>query len=329
MMSPTSTLFTFFITLLVVAHAIRVPLPFGAGVEGVAHVGGNNYVLSDLLNGRILYYDSNSDLLTTIVQSEPGRTFQGLAYSPRKNLVLAAGSGPVFAGVNNDFLKVSGNPFGFNYETVASTMHVIDFYSGKVISSCPAPAGSLLVNDVTVDWRGNFAYFTESLGATLYRMNLKKPADCKITKVALPEASFSGQAFYAAGVATWRGGILISNFALNNVWYYDIRSRRTYPIIAGKPEYGNFVGIAVAYGKCLLAADNIGSKISVFRLTQRRRIVSAEFKGTLSGRDISEPSTIAVNGRVMVATSFNNTILGAEGNIWVTKRVLPMMSDLC
>lgn len=329
MMSTTTALISVIFYFVSVANAVRVDLPFGVGVEGVTHIRANNYVLSDLLNGRLIYYDSNTALMTTIVQPEPGRTFQGLAYSRSKNLILAAGSGPVFAGVNNDFLNASGNPFSFNYETVSSAMHVIDFFSGKVVRTCAAPAGSLLVNDVTVDWRGDFAYFTESLGATLYRMNLKALPDCKVTKIALPEASFSGQAFYAAGVAAWRGGILISNFALNNVWYHDVRTDRTYPIITGKPEYGNLVGIAVAYGRCLLAADNIGSKISVFKLTQTSRAVSAQFKRTLSGMDISEPSTIAVNGRVMVATSFNNTILGSEGNIWVTKRILPKASDLC
>lgn len=324
-----SIAFLTIVALLTTSNAVRVNLPFGVGAEGVAHVKANNYVVSDLLNGKILYYDSVSDLLTTIAEAGPGQTFQGIKYDRKNNYVIAAGSGPAFAGVNNDFLNASGNPFNFRYETVLSAMHVIDFYSGEIVASCPAPEGSLLVNDVAVDWKGEFAYFTESLSSYFYRLNLKQLPACKITKVNLPPESFGGNNFFTAGMVNYRNGIIMTNLARGNLWYHDLRSKQTYPIVDSDPMFGGQVGLGIAYGTCLLSADNFGSKINVFRLTQNNRVVSAKYVRSLSGMDISEPSTIATNGNTMVATSFNNTILGAEGNIWLTKRTLPPVSELC
>lgn len=309
----------------------RVELPFGTAVEGVTFVKGTNFLLSDTLNGRIVLFDSATNLFATVVQSEQGRTFQGIHYDKASGLILAAGSGPSFTQVNNDFLDETGNAFGFRYRWTKPSMHVLDLQSGKELVACDVPEGGL-VNDAVSDDKGMYAYYTNSLRPWFYRLNLTAADEgkCDIEHFALPGVAFAGGSFYASGMAVYGNGVVIPNFIYNSIWYYDFDTKEAYEIVRGMYEYGNMVGVKVVYRRCLLAADNTGSGINVFRIKRNKKgVVSTKFSQRIESSDFSEPSTFDIRRRSMVVANFNNTELGAKGKLWLTVKSLQRPSALC
>lgn len=326
-------------TLFVSAFATtrRVRLPFGSAVEGVTHVRGDNFILSDTLKGRMMLYDSKSDLLVTVVRTTPGRTFQGIHFDEKSGYVFAAGSGYAFSRVNNNFLQETENRFSFRYRSVQPSLHAFDLIRGNVLTCTLRDAG--VVNDVVTDPAGEYAYFTDSLRPWFYRVRislidsgrLSDFTTCSnMTRIELPKATFGGDGFYASGLAFFKGGLVIPNFNHRSVWYYNLAQSTAYEIVRGEYRFGNPVGVKVVYDRCLITVDNMGSALNVFRIKQNMEgRVYTTFVQRINSTDFSEPTTFDVRGRTMVIANFDNKQLGSKGRLWLTVKHLPEVSDLC
>lgn len=322
------------LSFIAIASTDRIPLPPGVSIEGVKHIGGYNFLLTDILNGRIMWFDANTNLLATIIQGAPGRTFQGLTYDTRTKYIFAAGSGPRFSKILNNDLRSSGNPFNLSFKPVTASFHVYDILSGKEVASC-APEGAEVINDVVIDWRSKYAYFTETFGTVLYKVKISAFPKCEIEKIQLPTSGFGPgpkgvRPGRSSGLTLFRDGIVISNFGRGSLWYYDLQLKKIYQIVE-EYTYGNPVGSIVLGNRCLLVADNTNEAINIFRITQnkRNRRVSTTFKLAITSENFTRPSTFdAFSGRLVVA-NFNNEKLGKEGSIFLTSGDIPPVSQLC
>lgn len=329
--SPTAFAIFATITLGTVSSARRVDTPFGAAIEGVSHIAGSNFVLSDVRNGRLMWYDQETDLFATISQAPIGSTFHGIRYHTPSGYVFAAGSGPLFAAVNNMELNQSDNMYNFSYPVAQPAMHVYSLTTGQPIVTCSAPEGANLINDVAVDRVGEFAYFTDSMRATLYRMHISAFPECNIDTIALPRKQFGGNGFYAAGLEMFAGGLLITSFNGRTVWFHDLTSVSTYRVTGPAMRFGNQVGVRVVANKCMLTADYSKNLIHVYRLRKKsgNGKVVARWKYSLGDGHLSQPTTFDVIGRNIVVANFNNTELGNNGRMYLTVKLINEINDLC
>lgn len=313
------------------ANAVKFNTPEGFAVEGLKHISGGNFILSDNINGRLLWYDIRTNQLATIIQPLDKRTFQGSYYDKKNDYLFVSGSGASIANVNNGLLALSKNTFNFSFdETVTPSMHVFKLTTSKLVATC-IPEGGDLVNDVVVDSASKFAYFTDSRRPLLYKLYIDNLPECKFDTIPLPLSGFSGtQDTYTAGITKWKGGLILSNYHQGSLWYYDLKSKLSYEIVP--QNSGQQVSVRVVAGRCLFSTDYSNNRVNVYRLTHRpdmKKRVSAKLAYRITDPDFSLPSKVDVSGRNLLVSNMNVTILGETGNLYLIKKRLRPFKTLC
>lgn len=281
---PTIFCFLLTLSLLPLGTPFVISLPPGVQAEGTTFAGGTNYFAADLRSGAVLLVDTSTGLITTAVPPAPNRVSLGLTFSD--NRLFVAGSGSVIPNIT-------------------ATMFVYDSVFGTTIASCPAdPQG--FVNDVVAD--SKFAYFTDSFAGTLYRLRISKLPDCDVERIPLPNPAFKKEfgMFRANGIAKFRGGVLVGNSNLATVFFIDLLngSKPQQVLPTGSVPGTDGFDVAERDGKIsLYVSQNRLNLVSEWRLRMKDRNVSAMFARNITSEDFDFPTTIALNGDILVAAN--------------------------
>lgn len=188
--------------------------------------------------------------------------------------------------------------------------------TGSPIASCEAINGSF-VNDVVSDH--NYAYFTDSGRAQLYRMKLSSLPQCDITTIHLTpselfeDSNNNPNAFYSNGIQTFYSqGLLLANSAQQTIYFVDARNGyKASPVVfedgGSSGQLPGVDGIERVYSM-LYVTQNRLNKISVWKLGFRgstRQVTLKFVRDIIKPDEFATPTTVAVSKNRLVAANFN------------------------
>lgn len=208
-----------FISVLVRAQAYQIPYPRGKAMESVTHLSSSLYLMSDFTTGNVMMADTKSRQMFTVVTAPPNRTIQGLAVVKKTQMIVTAGGGSFVSALINNLLSTTNNVENVVFPINPPGLHIYNLSLGTDIGSCEVP-DAVVINDVTVDKEGKYAYFSDTRLPFLYRLTLGDLPSCTVTKLQLPDSfdpTVSGLPLGASGLAYYKfkeaEGIIISNYS--------------------------------------------------------------------------------------------------------------------
>lgn len=274
-----------------------IDLPLGVRAEGVAHVAGSNFLVSDAFTGNLYLLDTSSKLITTAVRAPPARSSLGV-YATSKYFFSAGGGATL--GV-----QIVPPP--------VASLYIYDVVSGLPKISCSFTDG-VFVNDVWANDR--FAYYTDSGRAVLYRVSLTNDfSSCEkdVSLLSLNEDFVvRGFNFAANGIRGYRNGLIIANGAQATIYFKDLLRNGTMHKIVPTGSIPNLDGLETAYDKnlqsqVLYISQNQIEVISVWKLSMGTdRIVTAvKIKDIRRPKQFKTQTTVAVGSGRLLAANFD------------------------
>ena len=255
-------------------NEIVINLPSGFQNEGITIAAGDTFFTSSFA-GAIFSVNAVTGLVTTVVPVQENRSFVGISATKER---LFAASGGIFLG----------NP----------TIYVFDTALGTSITSCPI-SDATFINDVTSD--ENFAYFTDSGKAQIYKLSLTSPEDCEVERIILPsqfEVAPGVFDFVANGIVRFANGLIIANTREARLYFVELENeKRVYPI-NGVNETVSPDGLDIRIGNdsnLLVVAQNGASALGIYNVVLTENgIVQVILKKriNLTGQ-LANPSTVA------------------------------------
>lgn len=274
--------------------AVLIPLPGTGRAEGVAYLDGTNFVASEFFTGDVFMIDAESRLATTIVRAPAGR--YGIGLHASREHIFVAGGGPL-----TGFTGITPPTDGW--------MYAYDVATGEETVACRIN-GTSFINDVVAD--DTYAYYTDSVRPTVYRLRVSAMPSCDITSIPLPSAQFGGSGFSANGIAIYNDGLIISHTPLQTLFYVDFQRNYSVSRIAPEGLLPGVDGIFVktqAFGTLLYVAETRASKISVWRLFKNNSKVSLRKVGDIVRRNqLATPTTVAVSDEYLMVANFNLSV---------------------
>ncbi|CAN8067900.1 unnamed protein product [Agarophyton chilense] len=272
---------------LTLVFAREVVLPPSAQAEGIAHAAGSLFFVAEFRTGAVFLVDVATGFASTLVRPAPERVAVGLA-------------------AKNGSLFVSGGGMVGNFG-VPPRMLVYDILSGNLIADCLPPKGAV-VNDVTAD--ETFAYYTDSARGQVYRLRLAALPQCEFDVLELPPESFPRVpgVFTANGIVRFASGLVVVNSDANNLFFVDLHTKSVQQLLPRNAVVGAD-GLEIFKYKngatsTLFVVQNILNVVSIWRLRQTGREVSAQFVKNITSPDFDTPTTAALGGgRLVVANS--------------------------
>lgn len=288
------------------SEQIVINLPTGFQNEGITLAAGDTFFTSSF-EGAIFSVNSITGLVTTVVPVQENRTFVGIAAT--KKQLFAAGGG---------FL---GNPI----------IHVFDTALGTPIATCPIQ-DALFLNDVTID--DNFAYYTDSSRAQIYKLSRASPGACEIERIMLPsQFDVPPGSFAANGIVRFANGLIITHSLEGRLYFVELdNERRVYPLNAVNSTLSPD-GLDIRIGtdsNLLVVAQNAFSAIAQFDvvLTESGLVEISLKKRMMLTDQLANPSTVAFfenrNALALALPRFRSVTFGATANETFSVGILPL-----
>lgn len=257
-------------------------LPYGARAESVTQFYDNDFLASDFYTGNIYQINANSGATRLLVRPPSIRMSLGLYESA--GLIFVAG------GIN---------PLG--------RLYVYDLASGREVANCKAPHGKL-INDVVTD--SNYAYFTDSLVAAVYRMRIASLPSCDIDIIQLPRRLFHATGVKARGngIVMYAGGLIVSNTALKNIYFVDLLNGNKVTEILPVYTLTSADGMDIhsgTNGDVLFIAEPQGNLVSIWSLSKTHRSIRANRLGKITSNKFISSTAVAIGNSSFMVTCFN------------------------
>lgn len=284
-----------------ILFARTIQLPVGIFGEGVTHVQGSIFLVSDIISGDVHLIDTRTDITARIIRAPPNRSAFGLDVD-QASRVYVAGVGPGFA----DF---AAQVLGLDFSNITASLHVYDIPTGSQVASCLVPDAGF-INDVIVD--GEFAYFTDSVRPFLYTLEIGKLPECAVKRVGLDERFFAGNSFRANGIVTFRGGLIVSNTELGSLYFVDLKRSAIVTELTPQGTIPGVGGLAIRNIEdfpLLFASLELSDEVVVFRLafTPKQRVVTLTRITNITSSSFNIPSTVAVSADLLLVPNLNGT----------------------
>lgn len=250
-----------------------IPLPNGFRPEGIAVGAGTTFYTGSLGGAGIYRGDLRTGELGQLVPGE-GRMFVGMKVDDRGRLWVAGGS----AGVG----------------------YVFDARTGAEIATFTFPDAGF-VNDVIVT--KDAAWFTESFGAVLYRVEIAPNGTLgEVTTVDLSGDIDVVSGFNLNGIAATPDGstLIVVNSATGKLYAIDASTLAAHEIDLGGATLTGADGILL-HGRTLYAARNRFHQIAVVELAPD--LASGSVVDVITNAAFDFPTTLARHGNALYAVN--------------------------
>ncbi|HSK15626.1 MAG TPA: hypothetical protein VK915_05605 [Gaiellaceae bacterium] len=251
-----------------------IPLPTGFQPEGIAVGNGHTFYVGSIPTGAVWRGDLRTGAGSILVPAQPGRQAIGLAFAGKR-------------------LFVAGGPSGRAW--------VYDARTGATLASYQLAAGPpTFVNDVVVT--RDAAWFTESMGAVLYRVPIAPDgtlgSQADVETIPLTGDFTLAPGFNTNGIdATPRGDrLVVVQSNLGRLYTVDPATGTAdlIELAGGDVTFGDGI---LLHGKTLYVVQNQLNRIAVVRLS--RDLGSGTITGHLTDPSLDVPTTIAEFGRAL------------------------------
>lgn len=307
--------------------AYTVPLPTKMVAENIVSTGAGNFLMSDVPTGNVVLYNTYSRSVHTVVKAPPGRLIQGLAFDPKRNLIITAGSGTRYAIGMNRYIDSTPNVANVTYNATGTGMNIYDGYSGEEVAQCNA-TGAVLIKDVSLDSAGDYAYFTDAFATSIYQLDLKQLPECSVKVIPLPYFSEfdpvnpkKPPTFYT-GIGAYHNGLIVNSYSAMLTMYLDPSTGYTKILSKG---VGNFDGLKIVKN-CLYSVDGYSFNVHIFRIhpdKSKNHIPSLKHNRVINDSSFTFTTGLAFSRKKMVVTNANNLIIGNKGQLYLSEIDLP------
>lgn len=294
--------------------------------ESVAHVEGTKFIASDEFTGDVNVIDARDGYLGHVVKAPPGRIAFGLA-------------------TNGELIFVAGGWYP------TPSLYVYSYGRNDIpdIAACHFKPPAFL-NDVVAD--KDFAYFTDSWNAVVYRLRLGSLPACDVDVISLPDKWFRQDyprrnlesdpahgilkgvpIVRSNGIVLYNGGLIVGNSLLGAIFFVDFSSANEHgggeggtvvtPIVPfGATAHADGMDIVQSeqHGTLLFIAQPRSYQVSVWRLHAAGRLVSAELVNVFKDPNFQTPTSVAVGGGFMLVTNFDFS----AGPVYPPKEIFTM-----
>ena len=260
----------------------RIPLPDGWQPEGIAAGPGKALYVGSIPTGAILRLNPRNERTKVIVPGGEGRAATGIEVDGKHILAAGGDTGEIFA---------------------------YDRRTGEHLKTIKAKGS--FVNDVAL--LGEYAYFTDSQRAVLYRVK-RDLTGAETIDIDVPLVD----GFNLNGIEpTGDGHLLAVQSAAGKLWRIDPASGDAVAVDLGGAVLTNGDGLLLR-GRKLYVVQNRDNKIAVVKLA--KDFASGKVKKALTSSAFDVPTTIArQNGKLYAVNARFGTQNPQSAPYWVTR----------